>query len=71
MYFKLFSSCKQIKYKLLANDKRMTGDRNSSKSRVKDAKRLNVSLDLRQYMLGRTYKNKIVKNHIQFLIIKI
>lgn len=39
-YFKLFRSCKQIKYKLWANDNNITGDKSSSKSRVNDAKRL-------------------------------
>jgi len=40
LYFRLCRSCKQIKNKLLENDSSISGDKNSSKSLVDDAKRL-------------------------------
>lgn len=45
----------------------MTGDKNSSKSRVNDAKRLKVSLDFRQYVLGSTYTQ--VMSYVGFVYV--
>lgn len=59
-HFKLFRSCKQIKYKLWANDNNITGDRKSSKSWDNDARWLYISLVFRQYVLGTTWNWNIV-----------